>query len=43
VADTDPFGWTPAGGSALKDRDFKFMMRGYTWRDYPKYLPASFQ
>ena len=39
----DPFGWTPAGGSALKDRDFKYMMRGYTWRDYPKYLPASFQ
>jgi len=38
---TAPFNWTPAGGSALKDRDFKYIMRGYTWQSYPQFLPAG--
>ena len=39
---TDPFNWTPANGSAERDRDFKYIMRGYTWKSYPQYMPASF-
>ena len=36
---TDPFNWAPPGGNIKNDRDFKFIMRGYTWKSYPQYLP----
>jgi prepilin-type N-terminal cleavage/methylation domain-containing protein/prepilin-type processing-associated H-X9-DG protein len=39
----NPFNWSPPPGGILKDRDFRFIMRGYTWRDYPRYLPPQFQ
>jgi prepilin-type N-terminal cleavage/methylation domain-containing protein len=33
-----PFNWAPAGGNIKKDRDFIYMLRGYAWAAYPKYL-----